>query len=194
LETDAYASLKAHVQKRLASRPVGQFILARYQNDPVTWSAPLAIELAEAGADTDTDLLAAATTLLTLIDPGGSQAGKYNVSMQGTRGVQVGDGNSQHNIETYIHTQVVHPPKKPDSQAVGKKASAKLRKKTDGRVRAASLLASIDPAAGQRAYAEIVWDANAGTDGRVRAASLLASIDRAAGQRAYAEIARSKRS
>ena len=103
--TDAYASLKALARKRLADRPDGELVLTRHEHAHDTWQHPLAAELAAAGASTDTDLLSAAHALLTLADPAGSRAGKYTVSVTGSRGVQTGDNNTQHNIETYIHTQ-----------------------------------------------------------------------------------------
>jgi hypothetical protein len=34
---------------------------------------------------------------MSLLDAGGSQAGKYDVAVSGSQGVQVGDGNFQRN-------------------------------------------------------------------------------------------------
>jgi hypothetical protein len=55
-------------------------------------------ELAEAGADRDRDLLAAAQTLMNLVDEAGARAGKYTVDVRGAQGVQIGDRNSQDNV------------------------------------------------------------------------------------------------
>jgi hypothetical protein len=95
---DAYQSLKALVKRRLAGRPDGELLLARYEGAPQTWGAPLASELTAAGADADTDLVAAAQIVMRLTDPSGSLARKYNVDVSGSHGVQVGDHNTQTNI------------------------------------------------------------------------------------------------
>jgi hypothetical protein len=94
---DAYRSLKALVSKRLAGRRDGELVLARYQEAPKTWEAPLTAELTDAGAADDASLVAAAQALMKLIDESGSRAGKYTVQIQGSQGVQVGDHNTQTN-------------------------------------------------------------------------------------------------
>jgi hypothetical protein len=93
---DAYASLKALVRKRLAGRPDAELVLARHEQAPETWQAPLAAVLGDAGADRDTDLVVAAQALLRLVDAAG--AGKYVVDVRGAQGVQVGDRNRQDNV------------------------------------------------------------------------------------------------
>jgi RIP homotypic interaction motif len=45
----------------------------------------------------DDDLVAAAKTLLELVDQSGAKSGKYNVTIKDSHGVQVGDGNFQVN-------------------------------------------------------------------------------------------------
>ena len=95
---DAYASLKALARKRLADRPDAELVLARHEQAPETWQAPLAAVLGEAGADRDTDLVAAAQALLRLADTAGARAGKYTVDVRGAQGVQVGDRNRQGNV------------------------------------------------------------------------------------------------
>ena len=92
---DAYASLKALVKKRFAGRPGAELVLAKHENAPQTWRAPLTAELGEAGADRDPELVAAAQALMSLIDEAGSRAGKYTVDVRGAQGVQVGDHNTQ---------------------------------------------------------------------------------------------------
>jgi hypothetical protein len=54
-------------------------------------------ELTAAEVGSDADLVLAAQKLMRLVDEAGSQAGKYNVLVQGGQGVQVGDHNTQHN-------------------------------------------------------------------------------------------------
>lgn len=94
---DAYAGLKALVKKRLGEEPGTELVLARYEQAPETWQAPLMAELAGTGADGDRDLIAAAQALLDLIDETGG-AGKYAVDVRGAMGVQVGDHNRQDNV------------------------------------------------------------------------------------------------
>jgi len=95
---DACASLKALVRKRLGGRPDAELVLARHEQAPQTWQAPLAAMLGEAGADRDTDLVAAAQALLRLVDAAGARAGKYAVDIRGAQGVQVGDLGRQDNV------------------------------------------------------------------------------------------------
>jgi hypothetical protein len=100
---DAYAGLKALVRKRLGVRPGGELVLAGHEEAPGTWQAPLRAELAEAGADGDTGLVAAAQALMTLLDEAGARAGKYTVDVRGAQGVQIGNHNRQDNIFNSPH-------------------------------------------------------------------------------------------
>jgi hypothetical protein len=95
---EAYASLKALVRKRLAGRPDAELVLARHEQAPETWQAPLAAVLGDAGADRDANLVAAAQALLRLADAAGAGAGKYAVDVRGAQGVQVGDQGRQDNV------------------------------------------------------------------------------------------------
>jgi RIP homotypic interaction motif len=94
---DAYASLKARVKKKLGGNPGAELVLAKHEQAPETWQAPLVAELAEAGADRDHELIATAKALLDLIGEAGG-AGKYTVDVRGARGVQIGDHNRQDNV------------------------------------------------------------------------------------------------
>jgi hypothetical protein len=94
---DAYARLTALVKKRFAGHPDRELVLARYEQAPQVWDKPLAEELTTTGAADDRDLMAAAQALMQLVDAAGSAAGKYQVVVHGSRGVQVGDHNTQHN-------------------------------------------------------------------------------------------------
>jgi hypothetical protein len=91
--TDAYARLKALVNKRFASRPKGELVLAEHQAAPQTWEAPLSA----AGAEGDAALVAAAQALMSLVDEAGARSGKYVVAVRDSQGVQVGDHNTQTN-------------------------------------------------------------------------------------------------
>jgi hypothetical protein len=95
---DAYAGLKVLVKRRLGGRPTAELVLAKHEQAPETWQGPLMAELAEAGADGDRDLIAAAQALLDLVGGAGGRAGKYAVDARGARGVQVGDHNRQDNV------------------------------------------------------------------------------------------------
>lgn len=94
---DAYASLRSLVRKRLAGRKDGELVLARHAEDPKTWAAPLTAELTAAGADRDLELQAAAEALLSLVDAA-SKSGKYTITVNRSKGVQIGDHNEQTNV------------------------------------------------------------------------------------------------
>ena len=93
----AYAKLRGLAGRRVAGHPHGELALQQHQAAPQKWEGLLAAELTEAGAAGDADLVAAAEALLALIDPAGARAGKYQVTLSGAQGVQVGDGNVQIN-------------------------------------------------------------------------------------------------
>ncbi len=95
---DAYSGLRALAGKRLAGRPGGEVLLAEHEKSPVMWQAPLMAELARAAAGDDLDLVAAARTLLNLVDDAGARAGKYTVDARGGQGVQIGDRSRQDNV------------------------------------------------------------------------------------------------
>src|ERR1700722_4382109 len=99
--TAAYAKLRGLVQRRCAGRSDGQLALERYETVPKEqqdrWEGLLKGELTESGADKDQDLVDAAKALRELVDKAGASHGKYNVTISGGQGVQVGDGNTQTN-------------------------------------------------------------------------------------------------
>jgi hypothetical protein len=95
---DAYGALKGLVGRRLAGRTAGELVLTKYEEAPQTWQAPLRAELAESGAGQDEALVHAAQELMSLVDAAGTRSGKYVVDLRGAQGVQVGDGNVQHNV------------------------------------------------------------------------------------------------
>lgn len=95
---DAFAGLKALVAKRLSGRPDAHVVLNRHEAAPETWRAPLSAELTGAVADRDSELIAAAQTLIALLDDAGMRAGKYAVDARGTQGVQIRDHTRQDNV------------------------------------------------------------------------------------------------
>lgn len=95
---DAYNGLKDLVKRRLGGGPGAELVLARHEQVPETWQAPLMAELAEAGADGDRDLIAAAQALLDLVGGAEGRPGKFTVDVRGAQGVQIGDHNRQDNV------------------------------------------------------------------------------------------------
>jgi hypothetical protein len=93
----AYARLRMLARKRVAGRPDGGLALERHEASPKQWESVLTGELIEAGAASDADLVAAAKAVMQLVDAAGGRAGKYNVTVENSKGVQIGDGNIQLN-------------------------------------------------------------------------------------------------
>jgi hypothetical protein len=93
----AYERLHGLAKKRVTGNTGAEAALAELEADPETWQAPLAKKLTQLGAADDADLVAAAQALMKLVDGAGARAGKYNVTITGSKGVQVGDGNIQVN-------------------------------------------------------------------------------------------------
>jgi hypothetical protein len=93
----AYGRLRDLVRRRLRGNASAEVILAEHEADPATYDAPLTKKLTEAGAGADTELVAAAKALMELVDQKGAKSGKYNVTITGSQGIQVGDGNLQIN-------------------------------------------------------------------------------------------------
>ncbi len=91
---DAYAGLRDALKRRLAGKAAAQDAVEQYVKDPEAWRGYLEVQLKQAKADQDQDILDAAASVMRLADP----AGKYNVKVTGSQGVQVGDQNQQHNV------------------------------------------------------------------------------------------------
>jgi hypothetical protein len=95
---DAYGGLRDALKRRLAGKPAAQDAVDQYTNDPEAWRSNLEVHLKQAGADQDQAVLDAASSVMHLVDPAGSGAGKYTINLAGAQGVQVGDYGQQHNI------------------------------------------------------------------------------------------------
>lgn len=93
----ALRRLRGLAKKQLAGRANGEFVLAQHEQTPGIYQKPLEHELTEADAADNAELVSAAEELMRLIDARGTAAGKYNVTVQDSAGVQVGDHNSQVN-------------------------------------------------------------------------------------------------
>jgi hypothetical protein len=93
----AYGRLHQLVKRCFRGNASAEVILYEHAADPATYEAPLAKKLAEAGARDNADLVAAARALMELVDHEGAKSGKYQVTINDSKGVQVGDGNVQIN-------------------------------------------------------------------------------------------------
>jgi hypothetical protein len=93
----AYANLRGLAKRRVEAVPGAELVLTEHEADPATWAAPLAKKLTEAGAADDAGLVEAARAVMELADAAGTAAGKYNVTIKDSQGVQVGDHNVQVN-------------------------------------------------------------------------------------------------
>lgn len=95
----AYGKLRDLLGERFrkAGTPHAEGTLADYEDDPETYEKGLSKKLTAAGADTDDGILSAAQALLDLAGKQGLKADRYNVTITGSKGVQVGDHNNQTN-------------------------------------------------------------------------------------------------
>jgi hypothetical protein len=93
----AFERLRHLVKKQFASPETGEFMLQNHAAAPDIWQAGLKQELEKSGAASDQELVDAAQALMQLVDPEGTGARKYAVTIQNSTGVQVGDHNSQVN-------------------------------------------------------------------------------------------------
>jgi len=93
----AYARLRDVLKRTLSGRPLGELVLAEHGAAPDTWEQPLRAELVATDAGTDAELVNLARALMNLVDEAGARAGKYDVTVRDSRGVQIGDHNIQVN-------------------------------------------------------------------------------------------------
>jgi len=92
---DSYAALVNPVRRRLSKRTAEEDAtdLEQYTVDPDSQRDALIEALVAADAGHDQALIAAAESVMTLVDPYGAQQGKYRVYIRDTTGIQIGDGN-----------------------------------------------------------------------------------------------------
>jgi len=91
---DAYAGLKALIRRRFGGDRGAEAALDHLEQQPEADNSELARHLRVVGADRDGELALTAQALLRLVDPAGSQAGKYDVRITGGKGIVVGDNAS----------------------------------------------------------------------------------------------------
>lgn len=94
---DGYRRLQDAVKHRLVGQPNGQLALEQHEAEPETWDKVLTAELVKSGAADDTALIETAQALLKLVDEAGTRSGKYEVTIHGGQGIQLGDHNTQTN-------------------------------------------------------------------------------------------------
>jgi hypothetical protein len=88
---DAYAGLKSLLKRKLANKPPAQEVIEQHEKAPDAWRRPLENELNQASVGDDEEIVRSAQQLHALLDPAGAQAGKYNVTITGGKGIVVGD-------------------------------------------------------------------------------------------------------
>lgn len=94
----AYARLRRLAGKRVAGDRGAELALTEHEADPENWETPLKAKLIRVNAADDSELVAAANALMELLDRAGARSGKYNVTVSGGQGVQIGEGNVQNNV------------------------------------------------------------------------------------------------
>jgi hypothetical protein len=95
----AYGKLRDLVSKRFRETRTanGEAVLAEYEADPESFEKGLSKKLTEADAGKDEALVAAAKVLVELLGQQGGKSGKYNVTITGSQGIQIGDHGTQEN-------------------------------------------------------------------------------------------------
>ena len=92
---DAYTGLKILLSRLFTDKPKAQVIFDEHEADPQTFEKPLKRLLTEAHADQDTDLLAAAERVMTLVQPQQFGMGKFTIQNTGpVQGQNIGDQNT----------------------------------------------------------------------------------------------------
>jgi hypothetical protein len=89
---DAYRGLKSLLSRKFANRPEAELALAKHEEMPQVWEAPLKDALSSVGANHDEEIVKAAQSLMALINPQLAASGKYNVQITGNvQGLVQGD-------------------------------------------------------------------------------------------------------
>jgi hypothetical protein len=87
---DAYAGLKAILQRKLGDDPDATAILEGVERNPDRWSGAVEDLVTKGNVTEDSELIAAARRVLESTDPAGMAAGTYNVNISGGKVGAVG--------------------------------------------------------------------------------------------------------
>ncbi len=88
---DGYGGLKALIRRRFGGNREARAELDLAERQPAVATGELARHLQAIGAETEEELIMAAQAVLRLVDPAGAQTGKYDVHINGGKGIVVGD-------------------------------------------------------------------------------------------------------
>ena len=103
---DAYSGLRTLVIHHWNNKVSGndskleqeaKILISNLEDDPETFQVPVEKKLSEIIPEPSAELVDKAQALYELLDKNGFDTGKYNVTVQGGKGVQVGDNNTQIN-------------------------------------------------------------------------------------------------
>ncbi|AXG59041.1 hypothetical protein SLCG_7886 [Streptomyces lincolnensis] len=94
--TDSYRALKEALTRRLSGRPEVVDRFEVLERRPGASAEELARDLVVTGA-ADAEVVELARRLLDLVGPAATRPAKYQGDLRQARGVQFGDGNTQHN-------------------------------------------------------------------------------------------------
>lgn len=89
---DTYNGFKMLILRKFGNELKAQTALIEYEDDPDTYEKPLKKALSTSHLDEDQEIIAAATQLMTLVQPQQAGMGKYNIQNTGdVQGQVIGD-------------------------------------------------------------------------------------------------------
>lgn len=94
---DTYQGLKKLIIDRWGKKDEAELLLRKHEENPEAAKALLESEFKKLKFDQNKDILELAKTLLAQADPDGAAKGKYHLTIQDAKGVQIGDHNVQKN-------------------------------------------------------------------------------------------------
>jgi hypothetical protein len=80
---EAYAGLKALIERKFAGKPSAEVALTGHENDPKTWEAPLKKALVQEHIDQDLEVIKTAQRVLQLVQPQQAAMSTYDVQVTG---------------------------------------------------------------------------------------------------------------
>jgi hypothetical protein len=106
----AYSKLKQLVSAKLSGNKSVEVALAEHAADPESWQAPLTKALTTCGVGADQPVIEAAQQLMALLDPAGTQQGKYQIDLPAPRVSKLAMGNQQFNTFNMVTPTVMMAP------------------------------------------------------------------------------------